>query len=87
MTVISPDLHERPAGEIKIWFRFVPREGWLPFDTEGLWATRVEDGTARINNVPFLQTGIAQDDVVRFDEDSEGVFWARERVEASGNCT
>jgi hypothetical protein len=24
---------------IKVWSRFVPREGWFPQDTEGLWAT------------------------------------------------
>ncbi|MGW7427158.1 hypothetical protein ACWGJB_45580 [Streptomyces sp. NPDC054813] len=26
------------TGEkIKVWFRFVPREGWSPQDTEGVW--------------------------------------------------
>ena len=24
-----------------LMFRFVPRENWLPFDTEGMWATPV----------------------------------------------
>ena len=34
---MAPDMHERPAGDaVKIWFKFVPREGWLPYDTEGL---------------------------------------------------
>ena len=74
-------------GRIKIWFRFVPREGWLPQDTEGLWATPVGPDTARVDNVPFLQDGVAQDDVVRFTTDADGTRWAAERVTASGNCT
>ena len=27
---------ENTAEKVKVWFRFVPREGWLPQDTEGL---------------------------------------------------
>jgi Domain of unknown function (DUF4265) len=38
-------------------------------------------------NVPFLQDGVAEGEVVRFITDPEGVHWAVERVEASGNCT
>lgn len=29
----------KDGDRIKVWFRFVPREGWFPQDTEGLWAT------------------------------------------------
>jgi hypothetical protein len=72
---------------IKVWFQFVPREGWLPYDTEGLWATRLSEDTAHVANVPFLQDGVAEGDVVRFVTDDEGLHWACERVEASGNCT
>ncbi len=72
---------------IKVWFRFVPREGWLPYDREGLWAVQVGDDTARIENVPFLQNGVAQGDVVRFVGDDEGLHWAVGQVEASGGCT
>lgn len=86
MTAAS-DGHERPAGEpIKVWFRFVPRDGWLPYDTEGLWATQLSADTARVDNVPFLQDGVAQGDVVRFETTVEGVRWSRERVQASGHC-
>jgi hypothetical protein len=81
----------RPApdadGLVKIWFRFVPRDGWLPHDTEGLWARRLGEDTAQVANVPFLQDGIAQGDVVRFRTDDDGVHWAVQRVEASGRCT
>ncbi|MEU2156019.1 DUF4265 domain-containing protein [Streptomyces sp. NPDC019396] len=73
--------------QIKIWFRFVPREGWFPQDTEGLWATRLSEDTARVQNVPFLQDGVAEGDVIRFRTDADGLHWAAERVSTSGNCT
>ncbi|MCY1139928.1 DUF4265 domain-containing protein [Actinoplanes sp. Pm04-4] len=83
----APDVHVQPDGAaIKIWFKFVPRPGYLPYDTEGLWATGTSPDTARIDNVPFLQDGIAQGDVVRFRTDAEGRHWALERVRPSGHC-
>jgi hypothetical protein len=72
---------------IKVWYRFAPREGWLPYDTEGLWATRLGVDTARVENAPFLQDGVAEGEIVRFVTDTDGLHWAKERVEASGNCT
>ncbi|MGQ4485403.1 DUF4265 domain-containing protein [Streptomyces sp. SAS_281] len=86
----SPSPSEANATEgalIKLWYRFVPREGWLPYDTEGLWATRLGGDTARVANAPFLQDGVAEGEVVRFVTDADGLHWAKERVEASGNCT
>ena len=78
---------ERKWDRIKVWFRSVPRQGWFPQDTEGLWATRLGADIARVDNVPFLQDGVAQGDVVRFQTDAEGRYWASGRVSASGNCT
>jgi hypothetical protein len=78
---------EQGPERVKIWFRFVPREGWLPYDKEGLWADRVSEDTARLVNVPFLQDGVAEGEVVRFVTDTQGLHWAVGRVEASGNCT
>jgi hypothetical protein len=75
------------AELIKVWFRFVPREGWVPQDREGLWAARVGEDTASVRNTPFLQDGVAEGDVVKFQTDSDGVHWAVGRVSASGNCT
>ncbi|MEV0468005.1 DUF4265 domain-containing protein [Nocardia tengchongensis] len=76
------------AGEkIKIWFRFVPREGWPPMDTEGLWATRLSDDTAVVENIAFLQNGVAEGDVVRFQTNSDGRHWAVGRVSSAGTCT
>lgn len=82
---VTPDA--AAGGRIKIWFRFEPREGWLPMDTEGLWAEPVGEDTARVDNVPFLQNGVAEGDVVRYKTDGEGVHWATDRAAASGNVT
>lgn len=49
----------RPT-ESKVWFRFVPREGWFPQNTEGLWAVKISDDTARVTSVAFLQNGVAE---------------------------
>lgn len=46
----------------------------------------VGSDTARIRNVPFLANGIAEDDVIRYVTATDGARWAKERVEASGNC-
>ncbi|MFB6516997.1 DUF4265 domain-containing protein [Streptomyces sp. NPDC056401] len=78
---------ENTVEKVKVWFRFVPREGWFPQDIEGLWATRLSVGTAVIENVPFLQDGVAEGDVVRFQTDSDGLHWAVGRVSSAGNCT
>ncbi|MGW1410703.1 DUF4265 domain-containing protein [Streptomyces sp. NPDC002403] len=75
------------SERIKVWYRFVPRDGWLPYDTEGLWATRLSSDTARVASAPFLQDGVAEGEIVRFVTDADGLHWAKERVEASGNCT
>jgi hypothetical protein len=80
-------LGDQDPDRIKVWYRFVPREGWLPYDTEGLWALRLSADSARVANVPFLVDGVAEGDVVRFVTNTEGLHWAVERVEASGNCT
>ncbi|MEU1672752.1 DUF4265 domain-containing protein [Streptomyces roseifaciens] len=73
--------------KIKVWFRFVPREGWFPQDTEGLWATKMGGDTARVENAPFLQDGVAEGDVVQYRTDSDGLHWAVGQVSSSGNCT
>ncbi len=78
---------ESTVEKIKIWFRFVPREGWFPQDTEGLWATKVGDDTAIVQNILFLQDGVAEGDVVRYQTDGDGLHWAVGRVSTAGNCT
>ncbi|MFE8973725.1 DUF4265 domain-containing protein [Streptomyces cyaneofuscatus] len=86
-----PPRDERPSPDagrrIKVWFRCVPREDRLPYETEGLWATRLSADTARVDNVPFLQDGVAEGETVRFTTDADGVHWSTGRVADSGNCT
>ncbi len=87
MTPHAPDVRESPADNaIKIWFKFVARPGWLPYDTEGLWATPAGNDTARLCTVPFLQNGAALGDLVRYQTDDDGRHWALARVESSGHC-
>jgi hypothetical protein len=83
----TPEEQTAVNDRIKVWFRFVPREDWLPYDTEGLWATRLNADTARVDNVPFLVEGVAQGDIVRFTTAADGLHWVKERVTWSGNCT
>jgi hypothetical protein len=78
-----PDVEER----VKVWYRFVPREGWPQFDREGVWATPVGVDVAQVNNVPLFVNGVAEGDLVRYTTDSQGVRWVVERVEWSGRCT
>ncbi|MEN3534349.1 DUF4265 domain-containing protein [Microbispora sp. ZYX-F-249] len=72
---------------VKVWYRFVPREGWPQFDQEGVWATPLGGDLAQVDNVPFFVDGAAEGDIVRFTTDAEGVRWVEERVEWSGWCT
>ncbi|MFD4020554.1 DUF4265 domain-containing protein [Streptomyces sindenensis] len=84
----GPERPSREADQIKVWFRLAPREDRpLPYETEGLWATRLGPDTARVDNVPFLRDGVAEGETVRFRTDGDGVHWAGERVADSGNCT
>jgi hypothetical protein len=91
MGTANPQPPDRQAsvadGWVKVGFKFIPRDGWLPYDTEMLWAQPIGTDTAQVANVPFLQDGIAQGDVVRFMTDADGARWAVQRVSASGHCT
>lgn len=60
-SMTSPEHNSAENNRIKVWFQFVPREGWLPYSTEGIWATRLGEDTARLENVPFLQEGVAEE--------------------------
>jgi len=81
------DWHLRPdSNAIRVLFKFIPREGWLPYDRESLWAIRLTEDTAIIRNVAFLQDGVAMGDVVRFSSDRNGINWALGRISSSGRC-
>ncbi|WP_223166596.1 DUF4265 domain-containing protein [Nonomuraea sp. SYSU D8015] len=73
-------------GLIKVWFQFTPPGRLASLRHRRALGHALETGTARVANVPFLQDGVAEGDVVRFTTD-DGLPWACERVEASGTCT
>ena len=52
-----------------------------------MWAIRVGEDSARLDNIPFFVRGFALGDVVRFEADDDGVLWAKDAVECSDNCT
>jgi hypothetical protein len=86
----APEVDAAKEGlqRLKVVFKLeVDDEGWPPAGSERMWASRVSDDTARLENVPFFARGYASGDVVRFDVDSDGVRWVREAVEFSGSCT
>lgn len=88
MDIMRPDrLDEADTDLIKIWVKFVPREGWLPYDTEGLWAEPIDGHHGRVRSVPFLANGIAFGDVLSYTFGEDATRWATGRVEASGHCT
>ncbi|MEV7012948.1 DUF4265 domain-containing protein [Streptosporangium sp. NPDC051022] len=62
-------------------------DGWPPVGSEGVWAIPVGPDRARLDNIPFFVPGVACGDVVHLETDAEGVVWAKEVVEFSGNCT
>jgi hypothetical protein len=73
---------------VKVVFALAQDEdGWPPVSSEGLWATPVGGNLYRLDNIPWFVRGVAADDVVRVEPDDDGVLWAVERVQGSGNCT
>ena len=83
--------HNLVMGEnemVKIRFRLLQgADGYPPCDNEGLWATPLGGGAYRVANLPWFVPDVALGDVVRAVADGDGILWAVERTEESGNCT
>jgi hypothetical protein len=73
---------------VKVHFD-LPRDeaGWPPVEVESLWAETVRAGVVRLTNVPWFVRGVASGDLIRVEPDGDGVLWAAEHLEWSGNCT
>ncbi|MFF2217558.1 DUF4265 domain-containing protein [Streptomyces antibioticus] len=81
MTNISDD-------HVKVHFRVeIDEDGWPPTSVETLWVVDLGDGTARLDNTPWFVRGVASGDIIRVQQDGDGVLWAGETVWASQNCT
>lgn len=75
------------GSHVKVHFRLEIEDDWPPVSVESLWAVGQRDGTARLDDVPWLVRGIACGDIVATDADEEGVRWAGTVVRGSENCT
>ncbi|WP_329430898.1 DUF4265 domain-containing protein [Streptosporangium sp. NBC_01495] len=81
-------MQSAPTTHVRVVFELQQDDdGWPPAGSERLWAIPVGPGRARLDNIPFFVRGVACGDVVRIETDAEGVVWAKEVVEFSGNCT
>jgi hypothetical protein len=80
-------LEDAGVDWVRVVFDLAPVDGWPPARTERLWAVRVDDDHARLDNTPFFARGFAAGDVVLIAADDEGVHWVKRAVEYSGNCT
>lgn len=73
---------------VKIRFRLPQDEdGWPPVESEGVWAEPLGGDNYKIANTPWFVRGLATDDIVAAVADSDGVWWATERVRWSGRLT
>jgi hypothetical protein len=94
--VASTADHPQPIGRGLVLVRFglvrdedgrAPSDGWPPpVDSEGLWASPVEEGRYRIENTPWFAPGLATRDVVEAVE-HEGARWVMRRAAWSGHLT
>ena len=59
-------------------------DGYPPYSTESVWATRSEGGLYRIDNIPFFAREATMGDCVSVDE-RNGELWFVDVVKASGD--
>jgi uncharacterized protein DUF4265 len=67
----------------------LPRDddGWPPVASEGVWAVPLDGDLVRLDNIPWFARNVASGDTFRVSTDSDGLLWATDKVEWSGNCT
>lgn len=73
------------TDKVKVLFRLTQDEsGYPPYAVEGMWTSRLADGTYEIENIPFYSYDVAVGDVVKA-QDVDGELFYLERVRESGN--
>ncbi|UXZ45556.1 DUF4265 domain-containing protein [Pseudomonas soli] len=71
----------------KIHFPLVIVDDYPPVSSEGVWAEPLDDGTFRVDNIPFYSRDACLDDRVSAARGTDGE-WLFQRVELdSGNST
>lgn len=77
-----------PADYVRVRFHLLQDDdGWPPVASEGLWALPLGGNLVRLDNIPWFPRNVASGDTIRTRTDSDGVLWATDKVEWSGNCT
>jgi Domain of unknown function (DUF4265) len=72
---------------VKVVFDLHPDEhGWPPVGSESLWAERLSETVARLDNVPFFVRGFSCGDLVEVALDN-GELWVQQKLRSSGNYT
>lgn len=73
---------------VKVYFD-LPRDDvdWPPVTVESVWAEKVDGDVVRLDNVPWFVRGVANGDLIRVEPGADGLLWAAEHLQWSGNCT
>lgn len=67
---------DKSESEEKIGFKLERDEdGYPPADWEWLWASRVGEGTFKIDNIPFFAKGVSCDDIVTAEQTAKGLIF------------
>lgn len=75
-----PDLPDR---WVQVWFRMSPGSNATSI---GMGAELVAPDQVRLPMAPWGTFDAAKDDIFRIERDSDGQWWVKEKVTASGNC-
>ncbi|MCH8179492.1 MAG: DUF4265 domain-containing protein [Proteobacteria bacterium] len=75
-----------PANARKVIFDLDVEDGYPPVASEGLWATPLDSGDFRIDNIPFYVPGLALGDTVSVEEE-DGILYGTGVVEQAGHST
>ena len=79
---------ERISGRVKVRFRLVrDDDGWLPAESEGLWAVPLGSDEYRIDNVPWFVRKPLDERCGVCARGQRWLLWAIERRRASGHIT
>ena len=73
-------------GSRKVVFDLEVVDAYPPVASEGLWCTVNENGTFRVDNIPFYVPGLALGDTVSAEEE-DGVLFGTGVVEQAGHST
>ena len=71
MTSSAPS-DEAGDDQFELQFELQVDDGWPPVSVEPVWATKLSDSTAQLENAPFFAVGAARLDTVRIERSEAG---------------